>query len=162
MKTIIINNEIKLVRDNELIEMSLLVPAKNLQAMKEQTQCRIMSKISAVVNFNHNAGQLYRVRIKVRFNCIAPYLKHTNYDVAVNAKIYSSLFYTSQNYVTIPCDSVKLYAFGDCSCIAIFRSQNVIYYNKINKISLIANELNGFGEKRYIKFKKQWYSNKKY
>jgi hypothetical protein len=161
MKTIIINNEIKLVRDNELIEMSLLVPAKNLQAMKEQTQCRIMSKISAVVNFNHNAGQLYKVRIKVRFNCIAPYLKHTNYDVAVNAKIYEMLFY-SPNYVSIPCDSTGLYAFGDCSCIAIFRSINVIYYNQNNKISLIANELNGFGEKRYIKFKKQWYSNKKY
>lgn len=161
MKTIIINNKIRLVRDNELIELSLLVPARNLQAMREQTNCRIMSKLSAVVNFKHNAGQLYRTKIKVRYNDIAPYLKVCNYDVAVNAKIYEMLFY-SPNYVSIPCDSTGLYAFGDCSCIAIFRSINVIYYNKINKISLIANELNDFGEKRYIKFKGYWYSNRKY
>lgn len=162
MKTIIINKEIKFVRDNELIEMSLLVPAQNLQAMKKLTKCRIVSKISAVVNFKHNAGQLYKVKIKVRYNCIAPYLKHTNYDVAINAEIYSSLFYTSQNYVTIPCDSVKLYAFGDCSIDSIYRSVNAIYYNQNNKISLIANDLNDYGEKRYIKFKNQWYSNRKY
>ena len=167
MKAIIINKKIQLVQENELIELSLLVPARNLQAMRDQTGCRIISKIPCDATFRHNAGKLYLTKIKVRYSKVAPFLKECNYKVAENADVFASLFYSSQNYIYIPCDSIGLYTFGDCSSFeSSFKSShqmNVLYYSsENNRISLYGNILNDFGDKRYIKFKGYWYSNRKF
>ena len=72
-----------------------------------------------------------------------------------------SFFYLSYHEQNLLTDKVALYAFGKCYTYTDGKKYNVVYRNKLgHKISLIKSEQNNFGQKRYINFKGQWYSNK--
>lgn len=166
MEAIILNNRIHLISyESKQIEISLLVPALNLEKMKQLTNCYIVSKVEKKVDFNHYAGKLYFVTIRVKFSDIKKYLQRENIYTVENKSEYlsllnSSAFYTTYHECNLLSDKVALYAFGDCRNLT-YPNFNTIYKNKAgHKISLAHSIQNNFGQKRYIKFKGQWYSNK--
>ena len=166
METILLNNKIKLVNDFTFIDCEILVPSLNIQNLKQLTSCKIISKEAKKVDFNHNAGNLFTVKIRVRFDKIKQYLKHESCHDAINKSEYlnlldKSFFYLSYHEQNLLTDKVALYAFGKCYTYTDGKKYNVVYRNKLgHKISLIKSEQNNFGQKRYINFKGQWYSNK--
>jgi len=166
MEAIILNNRIQLISyESKQIEISLLVPALNLEKMKQSTNCSILSKVEKKVDFNHHAGKLYFVTIRVKFSDIKKYLQRENIYTVENKNEYLSLlnisaFYTTYHECNLLADKVALYAFGDCRKFPQ-SNFNTIYKNKAgHKISLVQTEQNNFGQKRYINFKGQWYSNR--
>ena len=166
MEAIIINNRIQLISyPSKQIEISLTVPALNLQKMQQLTNCYIVSKVEKKVDFNHYAGKLFFVTIRVKFEAIKQYLQRENIYTVENKSEYlnllnSSAFYTTYHECNLLADKVALYAFGDCRKFPQ-SNFNTIYKNKAgHKISLVQTEQNNFGQKRYINFKGQWYSNK--
>jgi len=165
MEAILLNNKIKLVNDFTFIDCEILVPSLNIQNLKQLTSCKIISKEAKKVDFNHNAGNLFTVKIRVRFDKIKQYLKHESCHDAINKSEYlnlldKSFFYLSYHEQNLLTDKVALYAFGDCRKFPQ-SNFNTIYKNKAgHKISLVQTEQNNFGQKRYINFKGQWYSNK--
>jgi hypothetical protein len=167
MEAIILNNRIQLVSsESNYIEISLLVPARNLQKFKELTNCSILSKIETKVNHNHYAGVLFTVKIRVEFLAIKKYLQRESIYDCENKNEYTnllnqpSIFYLTYFECNLLADKVALYAFGDCRKFTQ-SNNNTIYRNKAgHKISLVNSIQNDFGQKRYINFKGQWYSNK--
>lgn len=164
MKAIILNNRIQLISyESKKIKISLIVPALNLQKMKELTGCTICGKKEIEVNFNHYAGKLFNVTLLVRFDKIENYLQRNNISECENKSEYLNLLNTPQFYLgyfetNLLTDKVALYAFGDCRQFSK-PNFNTIYKNKAgHKISLCHSIQNNFGQKRYVKFKGQWYS----
>jgi len=165
MQAIIINNKVTLVDDFSTIKMSLIVPKRNMQRMKELTKCCILSKEPTKVAYNNYAGDLFKVNISVGFKDINPYLNYGNAYEAINNDNYLDLLnkpifslYASQ--VNLKTDKVNLYAFSNCSRIPYINSSTIYYRIDGKKHSFINRDLNEFGNKRYISFKGHIYSNR--
>ena len=165
MKAIILKNRIQLISyPSKQIEITLRVPALNIQKMIDATGSTIKSKNEITVDFNHYAGKLYNVTILVRFDKIEKYLQTESVYTCVNKDEYLNLLNTSYFHLTynecnLLADKVALYAFGDCRQF-LKANNNTVYKNKAgHKISLAHSEKNNFGQKKYINFKGQWYSN---
>jgi hypothetical protein len=168
MEAIIINNRIKLVNDFSLINVTLRVPALNIQKMKSLLNCAIISKKEIELSHHHNAGKIYSVVIRVKFANLKKYMQHESCHECENKAAYlnllglPSLFYTSYHEQNLLSENVALYAFGDCRKFSS-KNFNTIYTNvNGHKISLVQTEQNNFGKKRYLNFKGQWYSNKNF
>jgi len=158
MKTVIIDNKIRIVENSSRIVLSITVPRLNLQKMKEALNCEIIEKKLIKLNFKHNAGEVFSVKISVLFSKIEKYLREGNIFNCENKDQYLSLFSESDrnNYSTriMLIDIVALYAFGQFF-LNNSLNNNTIYYNKKgNKISL-NNQFN-----KYIRFKNEFYYKK--
>lgn len=165
MNAIIINNKVTLVDDFSLLKMSIIVPKRNLQRMKELTKCQILSKEPTTVNYNNYAGDLFRVTILVAYKDINQYMNYSNLFNVDNAKEYFDLLYSKDGYYfhcNLKSDNVNLYAFGDCSRIPYVNNSTIYYSLTGDKHSFINRDLNEFGNKRYILFKGKYYSNRKF
>jgi hypothetical protein len=169
MEAIIVNNRINLVNDYAQIKITLKVPALNLQKMKMLLNCSIISKQEIELPHNHNAGKIYSVVIRVKFATLKQYMMRDNCHGCENKAEYlnllniSSLSYASYHESNLLCEKVPLYAFGNCYQFKNGKEFNSVYTNKNgHKISLVHTEQNKLGKARYINFKGQWYSNKKY
>lgn len=141
-----IDNQIKLLSDSSRVELNLLVPRGNIQKMKEVTQCIILSKHPEKVNFNHNAGDLYRVKISVKWGNISKYLPHkVSANTCENAEHFMQMTSLKNrwelNYICnqiTDANKIPLYAFGQPKMRNIRGTTNGIYINaKGDKISLI-------------------------
>jgi hypothetical protein len=171
-----IENKIIAVKEHDYLTLTIVVPALNIQKMKDLTGCSILSKEFTTLSSNHNAGKLFKVKIRVKFKNIEKYLLEENIYMqgnnvapAVNVAEYLNIigrkcgntYYSDDNLITSKC---ALYAFGNCSKHwSSFRGSNVsnVHYFGRNgsKISLIKkmNEIT-----RYVKFKEQWMSNRNF
>jgi hypothetical protein len=148
MKTltpVAIDNTIKLLQNNSIVVLNLLIPKGNIQAMREATNCQILSKTPEKVSFNHCAGELYRVKMKVKWGKISKYLKHRiNPNVCENVDVYSQMLNLSKWDLSadyekiIDANKIPLYAFGEPKKRNILGVTNGIYINaRGHKISLI-------------------------
>jgi hypothetical protein len=175
MKTIVINNKIKLVEDFTTIEVKVICPKANIQKMLETTKGKFISKNEINLNFNHNAGQVFEVTIKANFKNVEKFLRYQdvyNYRDVENFDSYIEMITINQygfgGYAvsTKLCYEnivVALYAFGDCSRLSGNRNSYTRYYRKDgHSILRCNNDFTNFGEKRYIKTGKGWLSNKAY
>jgi hypothetical protein len=161
MKAIIENNKVRLVNDYSIVNCTITVPFKNIERMKQATNCKIINVKSTSVNFNHNAGKLAKVTIDVRFSQIEKYLGETNAGECENFDSYldllgkkqgrfSSLCHTERMLKN--CNQVRLYAFGDLNLNYKYNDNNTHYINKNGrKISL-----NGKND-NYVNFKGEWF-----
>lgn len=169
MEAIIVNNRINLVNDYAQIKVTLRVPALNLQKMKTLLNCSIISKQEIELTYNHNAGRIYSVVIRVKFAALKQYMQRDSCHECENKTEYlnllniSSLFYASYHESNLLGEKTALYAFGKCYQFKNGKEFNSVYTNKNgHKISLVHIEQNELGKKRYINFKGQWYSNRKF
>lgn len=165
-EAIILKNKITLVDDYSMIYASILVPKRNIQKLIGLTNCEIISKNITLLPNNHHAGTTYIVDIYARFDKIKDYLNKISITDCDNKDIYLSMLnenkYLSYSDTHLKSEKVKLYAFGDLY-IPNNYNYNAIYYNaKGHKISVCHDDWNEHGNKRYINFKGQWFSNKKY
>lgn len=168
MKAIILNNEVKFVQENSCITITIQVPAANIEKMRHELNCTIISKKEKILHNRNYAGKVYEGTIRVMFHKIENLLRRKHFSDCTNAKDYQNLLYNKpQNWLhteyMLLCDSVELYAFGRLNISPNGKGSNSVYTNKLgHRISLVHSELNNFGKKRYINFKGQWYSNKMY
>lgn len=161
-KTIVlINNDLKIIDDNNNVTLSIIVPRANLEKMRTLTSCKFISKEKYTHFTNHNAGELFKVSIEVKFGNISKYLQsgfYTDAYLANNKKEFENSFLKLENYEQITIDKTNLYAFGHCN-VKSSTALNLIYRNVAGeKISLLPSELNDFGAKKYITFKGKAYS----
>jgi len=174
MNIVKIEQKIRIVQDSDIIKISIVVPALNIEKMKQLLGCRILGKEPFPLRFNHTAGKTFKVQIYVQASKILPYLRTEHYADATNAAAYrdllnkpaSSLYYSEY---MVKCEKVDLYAFGQCSgyCAEYARrrkpntlAMNVLYYGKDGtKISL--HRTGDIGN-RYINFRGQWLTNKSF
>lgn len=144
LEAVAIDNQIRLLENSSRVELKLLVPRGNIQKMREATQCRILSKTPEKVNFNHNAGELYRVKISVRWGNISKYFRNgINPNTCINVEAYSQMTGISRHelnwaYAQITdASKIPLYAFGEPKMRNKGGMTNGIYTNfKGHKISL--------------------------
>ena len=170
MKTIIIENKVKLINELTLLTVDVICPRKNIQKMLDQTKAKFISKKEITVNYNHRAGQLFKVVIRVEFSNIEKHLiagsvfSAKNKDVYIDMldinmvgnRLFGSDLNCYENKIT------GIYEFGNC---ANYTEPNcATYYTSISgrKIQLNNTEKTDFGKKRYVKNAGTWYSNKKF
>ena len=171
MKTVIIENRLHLVAPNTFIKISINVPRLNIQKMLTQTGARLLSKNTVALNYNHNAGIVYRCEISVRFANIEKYLNSAHYSEAENAKQYHEFIKINQfhpggmAYNVAHCLTIKtgLYAFGECYTHFNGNPSTTTYYFKTGRIRSIRDSVfTEFGKKRYIKHMGRLASNRKF
>ena len=165
MQAIIINNRVTLVDDFSQIKISIIVPARNIQRMKELTNCKIISKEPTTVSYNNYAGKLFRVTISVAYKNISQYMNIGDLRKAENAKAYLDLLNFQQfyyNLCSLKSDSVNLYAFGNCYYDGQPSLSTIYYAVDGSKKSIINRDLNDFGRKRIIRLKGKYYSNRNF
>ena len=152
----IFNNKIQLIDDFTYINISLIVPFGNLQKMKDLTGCAILSTKNHFLSFNHYAGNVAKVNIRVKFSKIAHFLEKSYIDgnnenyhqyIDLIGRHWSDLYYSDCNLIS---NKIKLYAFGEpitrpkksCDNIYIDRTGKKRSFHKIDK---------------YVKFKGQYF-----
>jgi hypothetical protein len=164
MEAIIINNKVTLVDDFTNVKMTIIVPKRNLQNMRELTSCKIIAKEPTSVGYNNYAGDIFNVTILVRFANIRQYLNLSGLTNVENVQQYIDLLYsdTFWGHVNLLRDKINLYAFGNCHIMSS-PDNNTIYYNlEGRKHSFVKRDLNDFGKKRYIYFKGHFWSNRQF
>ena len=159
LQAVAIDNQIKLLSSSSKIEISLIIPRGNIQRAKELTGFKILSKTPHKATFNHNAGELYMVRVSVQWGKISAYFNKTvNAKQCQNWEMLFALTDTNPNesgyYHNQILDGSKipLYAFGSPKMRNYTGVTNGIYQNKAgNKISLIGKFEN------HVNFKGDWF-----
>ena len=163
---ILIENEIKLISDNDYLNITIILPTPNIQKMLETIKGRLISKKIIILDYNHNAGETMEVKVEVLFENAKKYLTFDTLFNADNRKDFLSLLHTdfksSYNIVNCITNKIKsLYAFGQVT--RIFSCPTTIYYYKNGKsIYLNDNPRTNLGKKRYLKNAGKWVSNKAY
>lgn len=147
--------------------MTILVPARNISAMIKLTDAFVVKKQMKNVSFNHHAGNLFDVTIRVNFSKIEKFLKTSWVGHCENKDVFLSLWYNdremSWSNSNLPSNNVALYAFGECYKYENYNMSNALYFNKSGKkISVQHRDYNENGAKRYINFKGEWFTNKKF
>lgn len=159
LQAVAIDNQVKLLTKSSNVKLTLLVPRGNIEHMKQLTGCKIISKELTSVNFNHHAGELYKVTISVMWGKVSGYYKQTiSANTCTNASEYANMlgidnWHLNWCYYQIT-DTTKapLYAFGNPIIRVKKGRNNGIYQNlKGEKISLIGKF------DKYVKFKGTWY-----
>lgn len=165
-EAIILANKVVLVSDNEYVEMSIVVPARNISKMIEQTGAFVLKKEVVKVSHNHYAGTLYKTTIRVVFGKISKYMIRSWVGYCDNCADYHSLLNDKDPghfEVNLPSEKMALYAFGDCSKYENYNMANVLYYDKAGRrISLQHSAQNDYGKRRIINFKGHYYSNRQF
>lgn len=169
MKPILLNNRIKLVNDNDIIRMSIIVPALCISEMILKTKCKVLNKKLVKLPFHHTAGDVYDVHISVRFKNIENFLQKTKCDLAENCAEYLNLLDVNDyrelygNVRFVYTNKTQLYAFKHVYKRKIHKYDNYIYYDINNKkISVIPSEHNDFGKAKFIKFNNKTYVKKQH
>ena len=174
METIFINNKIQLIENSTTFEVKVICPKRNIQKMIVATKGRFISKKELRLNFNHNAGQIFEVIIKVRFEDVKQFLKKEdiynfrnadNFDSYIEMiKINSFGFgFAMQTKMCFKNVITSLYAFGDCSRLSGNGNTYTRYYRADGHSILRCNtDFTNNGEKRYIRTGKGLLSNRKY
>lgn len=164
MKTTIINNQIKLVDAFSQVVLTLNIPARNLSKMIEVTGAKIIAKHVVELTNRHYAGIVYATKLRVNYSKIEPFLNTSSIYECENKSLYLSMLADQNNIhlVNLKSEKVSLYAFGECH-VYTKENFNVVYFDKSGrKLSLVRNDTNGVGKKRYIKFKGTWFSNRSF
>ena len=175
MKTILINNKIQLIANSTTLEVKVICPKRNIQKMLEVTKGKLIYKKETVLNYRNNAGKVFEVTIKARFENVEKFLKCEdvfNYRNAENFDSYVEMIgvnrysFGSFSHETKKCyESVitGLYAFGDCSRLSRNGNTYTRYFRKDgHSILRCDTDFTNKGEKRYIRTGKGLLSNKKY
>lgn len=165
MKTILINNRIQLINDSTYLTVSVICPQKNIQKMLNVTNARFISKKETQVQYNHNAGQLFEVEIKVQFSKIEKHLRTNSYYNAENQQAYVEMIAVNGRVYNLDCLENKvtgIYEFGNCASFSQLHYASYYTSKSGRTIELNNNERTDFGKKRYINNAGTWYSNKKY
>lgn len=173
MEAIFIKNKIQLIENFTSIEVKVICPRKNIQTMLDTTKGHFISKKEIILPYNHNAGQVFEVIIRAKFENLKRYLKKDNFYnfKAENEREYKDLikineaksggyFYqTTQIYAA---EIRGLYSFGDCSTWNNSRLTTFYWYANGRRIELNNTERTNYGNKRYVQNAGKWLSNKKY
>ena len=158
MDFLIIDSFLKVVTDNTIVPLVLIVPRANINSMLKFTNARLIDKENYKSDFYHNAGHLYKVSIDVRFGDIKQYLHTTNTFNAFDFSGVRQLFSLSGSQVFCYKDFVSLYAFGNCRFCDVVKSSPCKYYSKSgNCISIFG--VGNFPRYRYSS-KHGWMSNR--
>lgn len=119
MKAVIIDNQVLLVKqDFDRVEIKVTLPVRNIQKMKEATDCYIFSVEKTTLPFHHHAGEIAIVTISVRVGAILPFMQTSSPADCTNASLYASLlgagrFDLNAAHHALPSDKFNLYAFGN-------------------------------------------------
>jgi len=170
MKTIIIENKVKLINYFTYLTVDVICPRRNIQNMLDITKAIFISKKEITVNYNHCAGQLFKVVIKVKFSNIEKHLKSGSVCSADNKNVYLEMIDINRGGgmffgTDLNCYENKItgiYEFGNCANYTV--PNYATYYTSMSgrTIQLNNTERTDFGKKRYVKNAGTWYSNKKF
>jgi len=136
--------------------------------MLAQTDARFISKKEIAVNYNHRAGQLFEVTIKVQFSKIEKHLKTASISSAENMSTYLDMISVNKLGVTYAYTDTNvlenkitgIYEFGDCADYSQ-ADYSSVYYSKVGKkIKLNKTLRTNFGKKRYVQNNGIWFSNR--
>jgi hypothetical protein len=170
MKTIIIDNKIQLIKDYTYLNIVVICPKRNIQKMLETTKSKFIFKEKIGLDYNHHAGDIYRVLVYVKFTNIVDFLPKTHIQKADNFKDYLDLININTNNIWLNYDLshcyeniiTGIYTFGSCSVYPNFKINDFYFDKNGKKITLNKSDKTNFGKKRYVKNNNKWYSNKKY
>lgn len=157
MKAVIIDNQVRLVKyDSNRVTIKVTLPMRNIQRMKEKTDCYILAVEKTRLPFHHLAGQVAIATISVRIGAILPYMQTASARDCINAADYARLlqinpYNLNYEYQKLPSDAFRLYAFGDLSPYTAPNTMTTYRDAKGVRISLHRNE-------NYVKKFGRWFS----
>lgn len=159
LQAVAIDNQVKLLTNSSNVKLTLLVPRGNIERMKQLTKCKILAKERTTVNFNHHAGDLYKVSVSVKWGNVSGYFRRTvSANTCTNAREYSNMLGVDTlvlnwiYYQITDTSKIPLYAFGEPVIRVKLQRNNGIYQNLKGETISLSRKFD-----KHVNFKGTWY-----